>query len=214
VPERRIRVAASPDLGHLPVEPVVRAAFAAAIGELRAAGWAIEDAEPEPIASEPLWDAIAVPEGYAADRDLLERPDLLEPDTARLLAAGADTTAVQYLDALQERARYISAWAGFFDDYDVLLTPTMQMTAFAVGQLTPETIDGVAVDPFFDDWCGFCLPANLTGMPGTSVPCGYDEDGLPIGLQVMGARGADALTLHVAEAWETLFAPRRRTPTP
>src|SRR3954469_19117177 len=53
VPERRIRVAASADLGHLPVEPVVRAAFTAAIGELRAAGWAIEDAEPEPIASEP-----------------------------------------------------------------------------------------------------------------------------------------------------------------
>jgi Asp-tRNA(Asn)/Glu-tRNA(Gln) amidotransferase A subunit family amidase len=213
VPER-IRVAASVDLGHLPVEPVVRAAFAAAIDELRAAGWAIEDAEPEPIVSAPLWDAIAVPEGYAADRELLERPELLEPDTARLLAAGKDTTAAQYLDALHDRARYISAWARFFADYDVLLTPTMQMTAFPVGQLTPDSIDGVPVDPFFDDWCNFCLPANLTGMPATSVPCGYDDDGLPIGLQVMGARGADALTLHVAEAWEALFAHRRRTPTP
>jgi Asp-tRNA(Asn)/Glu-tRNA(Gln) amidotransferase A subunit family amidase len=183
---------------------------------MRGAGWTIDDAEPEPIAAAPLWDAIAVPEGYAADRALLQHPELLEDDTARLLAAGADTTATQYLDALYERAQYISAWARFFADYDVLLTPTMQMTAFAVGRLTPEAIEGVPVDPFFDDWCNFCLPANLTGMPATSVPCGYDDDGLPIGLQVMGARGADALTLQVAEAWEALFtrraaAPARRT---
>ena len=211
VPER-IRVAASADLGHLPVEPVVRSTFRAAVEELRAAGWNIDQAEPEPIASAPVWNAIAVPEGHAADRELLERPELLEPDTARLLSAGSNTAAAQYLDALHERARYSSAWARFFDEYDVLLTPTMQMTAFPIGQLTPATIDGLPVDPFFDDWCGFCLPANLTGMPATSVPCGYDEDGLPIGLQVMGARGADALTLHVAEAWEALFAPRRRTP--
>jgi Asp-tRNA(Asn)/Glu-tRNA(Gln) amidotransferase A subunit family amidase len=212
VPER-IRLAASADLGHLPVEPVVRAAFAAAVEELRAAGWAIEDAEPEPILSAPLWDAIAVPEGYAADRALLERPDLLEGDTARLLAAGAEVSAAEYLDAMDERARYTRAWARFFEDYDALLTPMMQMTAFEVGRLTPEAIDGVPVDPFFDDWCGFCLPANLTGMPATSVPCGYDEAGLPIGLQVVGARGADALTLHVAAAWEALFAPRRRRPS-
>jgi len=215
VPEP-IRVAASVDLGHLPVEPAVRAAFHAAVETLRAHGWTIDDAEPEPIVSAPIWDAVAVPEGYAADRELLRQPELLEPDTARLLAAGADTTAAQYLDAQYERARYISAWGRFFADYDVLLTPTMQMTAFAVGKLTPDAIDGQPVDPFFDDWCNFCLPANLTGMPATSVPCGYDDDGLPIGLQVMSARGADALTLQVAEAWEALFtrraaAPARRT---
>jgi Asp-tRNA(Asn)/Glu-tRNA(Gln) amidotransferase A subunit family amidase len=207
-------VAASVDLGHLPVEPAVRAAFTAAVDALRAGGWTIDDAEPEPIVSAPLWDAVAVPEGYAADRSLLGHPELLEPDTARLLAAGADTTAAQYLDALAERAAYVSAWARFFDDYDILLTPTMQLTAFEVGKLTPDAIDGHPVDPFFDDWCNFCLPANLTGMPATSVPCGYDADGLPIGLQVMGARGADALTLQVAEAWETLFAPNRRAAAP
>jgi aspartyl-tRNA(Asn)/glutamyl-tRNA(Gln) amidotransferase subunit A len=88
----------------------------------------------------------------------------------------------------------------------------MQMTAFAVGSLTPAAIDGVPVDPFFDDWCNFCLPANLTGFPATTVPCGYDADGLPIGLQVMGPRGADDWTLSVAAAWEAQFASRRRWP--
>jgi Asp-tRNA(Asn)/Glu-tRNA(Gln) amidotransferase A subunit family amidase len=208
----RLRVAASADLGHLPVEPVVRAAFSAAVEELRHAGWAIDDAAPEPISAAPLWDAVAIPEGYAADRALLERPELIEEDTARLLAAGAEVSAAQYLDALEARAEYIRAWARFFDRYDVLLLPTMQMTAFSVDLVTPEAIDGVPVDPFFDDWCNLVIPANLTGCPATSVPCGYDDDGLPIGLQIMAPRGADDWTLALAEAWETLFADRRRSP--
>jgi hypothetical protein len=91
---------------------------------------------------------------------------------------------------------------------------TMQMTAFPVGTLPPGAIDGVPVDPFFDDWCNFCLPANLTGVPATSVPRGYHDDGLPIGLHVMGPRGADEWTLAVAAAWEALSAPHRRRPTP
>ena len=207
-----LRIAASADLGGVPVEPSVRAAFAAAVLELRDAGWRIEGASPEPIDSAPLWTAVAVAEGHAADRGLLARPELLEPDTARLIAAGAGVGAAEYLDAQYERARYTAAWQAFFADYDVLLTPTMQMTAFEVGVLSPAVIDGRPVDQFFDDWCAFCLPANLTGMPATTVPCGYDDGGLPIGLQVSAARGRDALTLGVAAAWEERFAPRRRAP--
>jgi Asp-tRNA(Asn)/Glu-tRNA(Gln) amidotransferase A subunit family amidase len=208
-----LRIAASVDLGHVPVEPDVRAAFAAALDTLRDAGWQIEDACPEPMASAPLWTAIAVAEGYAADRSLLtEHLDELEEDTARLLAAGEHITAVEYLDALDERARFTRAWEAFFASYDVLLTPMMQMTALPIGMLSPPEIDGQPVDPFFDDWCAFCLPANLTGGPATTLPCGYDSAGLPIGLQVTAARMNDHVTLAVAAAWEALFASRRRDP--
>jgi Asp-tRNA(Asn)/Glu-tRNA(Gln) amidotransferase A subunit family amidase len=207
-----LRIAASVDLGHLPVEPPVRAAFAEAREAMRAAGWRIEDACPEPLASAPLWTAIAVAEGHAADCSQLARRDRLEDDTARLLAAGEGVTARAYLDAQDERARYTRAWQAFFEAFDVLLTPMMQMTALEVGVLSPPAIDGHEVDQFFDDWCGFCLPANLTGMPATTVPCGYDSAGLPIGLQVTAGRMNDHLTLAVAAAWEALFAPARRDP--
>ena len=60
------------------------------------------------------------------------------------------------------------------------------------------------MDPFFDDWCALALPANLAGMPATSVPGGTGHDGLPVGLQVMGPRWADARTLRVAAAYERL----------
>jgi Asp-tRNA(Asn)/Glu-tRNA(Gln) amidotransferase A subunit family amidase len=208
-----LRIAASADLGHVPVEPAVREAFAAALAELRGAGWRITEACPAPQHSAPIWTAIAVAEGYAADRTLLdEHAGELEEDTARLLAAGEDLGATAYLDALDERAAFTRAWQGFFEDFDVLLTPTMQMTALPTGMLSPPAIDGHPVDPFFDDWCAFCLPANLTGGPATTVPCGYDADGLPIGLQVSATRTHDHLTLAVAAAWEALFAPRRRDP--
>jgi Asp-tRNA(Asn)/Glu-tRNA(Gln) amidotransferase A subunit family amidase len=210
---RGLRIAASVDLGHLPVEPDVRAAFAAALDVMRGDGWQIEDACPEPILSAPIWNAVAVAEGHAADRTLLtEHADELEEDTARLLAAGEGVTAAEYLDALDERARFTRAWETFFAEYDVLLTPMMQLTALPTGVLSPAEIDGSPVDPFFDDWCAFCLPANLTGAPATTVPCGYDPAGLPIGLQVCGPRMGDHVTLAVAEAWEALFADRRRDP--
>ena len=60
------------------------------------------------------------------------------------------------------------------------------------------------VDPFFDDWCVLALPANLTGLPASAVPTGFDADGLPVGMQVMGPRWADARVLAVAAAYERL----------
>jgi aspartyl-tRNA(Asn)/glutamyl-tRNA(Gln) amidotransferase subunit A len=83
----------------------------------------------------------------------------------------------------------------------VLVTPAMQLTAFPVGRQTPEQIEGQPVDPFFDDWCTICLPANLAGLPATVVPAGFSH-GLPVGLQVVGPRWSDALTLQVAAAFE------------
>lgn len=208
-----LRIAASVDLGHLPVEPVVSDAFTEAVTAMRSIGWRIEEAWPTPIPAAPLWTAIAVAEGHAADRRLLaDHRNDLEEDTVRLLGAGEGVSAVTYLDALEERAAFTRAWHAFFERFDVLLTPTMQMTALPTGILSPAEIHGEPVDPFFDDWCAFCLPANLTGGPATTVPCGYDAEGLPIGLQVHAARMGDRLTLAVAAAWEALFAARRRDP--
>ncbi|MBA2561219.1 MAG: hypothetical protein H0V07_15290 [Propionibacteriales bacterium] len=126
----------------------------------------------------------------------------MSPGTAEIIEAGRDITGGQYVDALHEKARYTRVWAEFFEQYDLLLTPTVQLTAFGVGLQTPVAIEGQPVDPFFDDWCTICLPANLTGMPATSVPAGFGADGMPVGLQVMGPRWADARTLRAAAAFE------------
>jgi Asp-tRNA(Asn)/Glu-tRNA(Gln) amidotransferase A subunit family amidase len=167
--------------------------------------WIMQKAHPPPIPPTALWNAIALPEGYASEGPLLaEHAHQMTEGTAEIIREGA-VSAGEYLDAQHERSLYTRAWAEFFADYDLLLIPTMQMTAFPIGMLSPPEIDGQPIDQFFDDWCTFCVPANLTGQPAASVPIGADEDGLPIGLQIIGRRWEDLTVLAAAAQVERLL---------
>jgi Asp-tRNA(Asn)/Glu-tRNA(Gln) amidotransferase A subunit family amidase len=200
-----VRVAVSEDLGWAPVEQSVRSVFRAAVDRLEQDGARVEQAQPAAPYPTELWNALAVPEGFASEGPLLERsPDLIEPETREIIEAGRRATARDYLDALEHRREYRLAWDAFFEEYDVLLTPSMPLPAFGTDVTTPGTIDGVPVDPFFDDWCALALPANLTGQPACAVPIGLDDAGLPLGMQVLGRRWEDALVLQVAAAWERI----------
>jgi Asp-tRNA(Asn)/Glu-tRNA(Gln) amidotransferase A subunit family amidase len=201
-----LRVAVSADLGCAPLEPGVRAAFDAAVAALAAAGWSLEEAHPATDEPTPLWNSIAAPEGFASHRRLLaEHRDELEPRTVEILEAG-DVPLGDYLDAMHERATFTAEWLGFFEHYDLLLTPAMGLVALDAEAYSPTHIGDYEVNPFWDDWATFCLPANLTGMPATSIPCGL-SDGLPVGLQLMGRRFDDATVLGAAAAAEVVLPP-------
>lgn len=201
----RLRVACSVDLGIAPVERDVRAAFERALDTFRRTGCELVDAHPPTPHPVALWNTIATIEGYASEGPLLERsPTLIEPDAAEIIRAGESRSARAYLEAQYERSAYTRAWLEFFEQFDLLLTPMMQMTAFEVGVLSPAEIDGVAVDPFFDDWCHLCYPANLTGLPAISLPNGFGDDGLPVAIQLMARRFDEVTLLAAAAAWERL----------
>lgn len=200
-----LRVAYSPDLGMLPVDLDVRRVFSDAVLRFEQLGCVMVEDHPDATGTEALWNTIALAEGYASEGPLLaEFRDRMSPGTAALVEAGRDTSGAQYVDALHEKARYTRTWAEFFSGYDLLLLPSAQLTAFSVGLANPEQIEGRPVDDFFDDWCTIYLPANLTGMPATSVPAGFGDDGLPVGVQVMAPRWSDALTLRAATGFEQL----------
>jgi Asp-tRNA(Asn)/Glu-tRNA(Gln) amidotransferase A subunit family amidase len=201
-----LRIAWSEDMAGLSVDPGVRAVFRTAVEALRGLGATLIEAYPEVPHPTDLWNTIACAEGFVSEGPLLaEFRDRMSPGIPELIEAGRDTTAAEYVAAMHEKARYTRLWAEFFTSFDLLLTPTMQLTAFPVGIQTPEFIDGQPVDPFFDDWCTSCLSANLAGLPATSVPAGL-ADGLPVGLQIMGPRWADARTLRAAAAFEQAVA--------
>jgi Asp-tRNA(Asn)/Glu-tRNA(Gln) amidotransferase A subunit family amidase len=199
-----IRVAVSEDLGWAPVEQSVRAMFRAAVEVLADNGAQVVATAPDAPYPTRLWNRIALPEGFASEGPLLEEWGDAMTEGTRAIVESGQVSAQEYLDAQAERADYTRRWLSFFDDFDVLLTPSMPLPAYPVGVESPGTIDGVPVDPFFDDWCALSLPANLSGCPATAVPTGVDADGLPVGMQVMGARGSDALTLAVAATYERL----------
>ena len=90
--------------------------------------------------------------------------------------------------------------------YDVLLSPTLPVVAFDAGQPCPDSYNK---DPF--GWIPFTPPFNLTGQPAASIPCGFSQNGLPIGLQIVGPMYGDAMVLNVSRAFERAhpFADKR-----
>jgi Asp-tRNA(Asn)/Glu-tRNA(Gln) amidotransferase A subunit family amidase len=202
---RGLRVAVSFDLGFAAIDPGVRSVFAGAVARFAALGCELTEVHPVLADPGPLWDTIALAEGYSSEGPLLAQwADRMTTGTAELVRAGADITAGQYVDAQHERALFSRGWAEFFEQYDLILTPAMPVTAFETGLLSPRSIDGQPLPESFDGWCALALPANLTGCPAASVPIGAGADGLPVGLQIMGPRWREDLVLRAAAAWERL----------
>ena len=97
----------------------------------------------------------------------------------------------------------------FHQDFDVLITPTLPLPAFPVGQDVP---DG-SPSPDWTSWTPYTYPFNMTQQPALSVPCGFTTAGLPVGLQIVAARHADATVLRVGQAYQSVTDWHRRTPT-
>ena len=73
----------------------------------------------------------------------------------------------------------------FFERYDLLLTPTVACSPFGLNRFGPDEIDGKSVEGW--DWTAFTYPFNLTGQPAASIPVGFTDSGLPVGLQLVGS---------------------------
>jgi len=105
-------------------------------------------------------------------------------------------TLSAFLEALDERDRFITAWERFFDDWDVLLCPPVVCTAFTHRKSgEPITIDGREQD--YWTMLDYCCPFSLTGHPAGVLPIGFDSEGLPIGVQVVGRRWTDLRLLAI-----------------
>ena len=134
--------------------------------------------------------------------------DRIDAGLARTAALGATYSASDYLDATAVRMELGRLMGRFHQTYDVLVTPTLPLPAFPVGQDVP---DG-SLSPDWTSWTPYTYPFNLTQQPALSVPCGFTSAGLPIGLQIVGARHADALVLRVGQAYQCATDWHRRLP--
>ena len=95
----------------------------------------------------------------------------------------------------------MSAIAALFERYDLLITPTLAVPAFPHDQ-RPQVVNGRPISGM--NWLSFTYPFNLSGNPAISVPCGWTDDGLPVGLQLVAPRFADRELLVAAALFEQL----------
>jgi len=193
------RIAFSPDLGHVTVDPEVAAAVERAALALADLGAHLERVDPgfeDPReCQETLWSATCA----KIVSDLGDPPaDVFDPGFAQVAAAGRGIALADYLAAMTARDALGTHMSRFHSEWDLLVTPTLPIPAFAAGQNVP---DGWP-DEHWQSWTPFTYPFNLTQQPAATVPCGFTAAGLPIGLQIVGPRHADAEVLRAARAYE------------
>jgi aspartyl-tRNA(Asn)/glutamyl-tRNA(Gln) amidotransferase subunit A len=119
-------------------------------------------------------------------------------------------TAEQFTDAMVQRKAVNNKTWRFMRKYDLLLTPTLAVPPFEVGIQGPTVIDGKEVEPF--EWLHFTYPFNLTGQPAATAPAGWTDDGLPVGLQIIGRHLGDAMVLRASACFEAARPWKHRWP--
>jgi aspartyl-tRNA(Asn)/glutamyl-tRNA(Gln) amidotransferase subunit A len=207
-----LRVGYSPTLGYAWVDAEVAAICADAAKHFAATGATVEEVDVDWGNCYDVWGVFFYG-GIAARTAAFsaEQRELLDPGLQPIIERGLKLSAVDYVNALVARNLFWQKVRTTFERYDLLLTPTLSVPPFAVGRNRPELPAGP--DGAELRWSPFTYPFNLTGQPAVSVPCGRTKADLPVGLQIVGRRFADATVLRAARAWEQIQPWAGRRPT-
>ena len=202
------------------MEPGVRTAVEAAIGELESLGASVEPvslptteyalacyyiiAPSECSANLARYDGVKFGYSYQDTPDMWEamettRQQGFGPEVKRRIMLGAYALSAGYYDAYYLKAQQVRTlirqdFARVFETVDALVTPTSPVVAFPLGEKTADPVQMYLID--------VCtLPINIAGLPAMSVPCGFSE-GLPVGMQLIGPHLSEERLLNIAYAYE------------
>jgi aspartyl-tRNA(Asn)/glutamyl-tRNA(Gln) amidotransferase subunit A len=149
-------------------------------------------------------------ESYAVHAEFIARsPELYQSETLRRLRTGQNVTPEKLLECRHELERVRRDIVSVFADVDVLVTPTTPVPAPTIAELkqNPDLLRPRELLLLRNT-----RPVNVWGLPAISVPCGFTEAGLPIGLQIIGPPWGEAVILRLAHAYEQATAWHKREP--
>ncbi len=196
-----MRIAWSPDFGYAGVDPEVARITEQAVRVFEELGATVET--PGLVIDDPFqefWDVFATA-AYTSYGHLLESErDNFSDYGLRSIEHGAELSGADLSRALLRVDQVGRQLEDFFDDYDLLMSPTMAVPAFEIGQ-RPAVIGGKEVDPFWG-FLPFTYTINISGQTASSVPCGFSAGGMPIGLHIVGPRRAETRVLQASAAFE------------
>ena len=206
------RVAWSPDLGGLcPVEPEVVRICQAAAKKFEEMGCAVEEAFPD------LQDVLEIIEGLRILSSVNNYAHLLGVEEGidnqffkHFLNLSAKTPVAQVAAAERKRSALWFRVQAFFEKYDLLLCPTTSVPAFPAEQLFPPAVAGKSIENRIESYL-LTYAFSMVALPAISVPAGWTQNGLPVGMQIIGKRLSDKTVLRAAATFERIapWADRR-----
>ncbi|MDQ0622815.1 MAG: Asp-tRNA(Asn)/Glu-tRNA(Gln) amidotransferase GatCAB subunit A [Paraburkholderia graminis] len=210
---RHLRIGVIPSYFFHHLQPAVHGAVQQALDTLRELGAAVVDVPIDGIEdniSAQLTIEAAEPSAWH-QRHLRERPQDYGDDVRTLLEVGELLLATHYIQAQRYRAVLRAAFIEAFHKVDVFICPTLPFTATRVGETRVVIEDGVEED-MLSAIMQFTGIASLTGLPALNVPCGFDDEGLPVGMQIIGRPFDEATLFRVGHAFQQATAFHRRAP--
>jgi amidase len=208
-----LRVAWAPDLGgRVAVDPAITAVLASSVGVFEGLGAVVEEACPDLSGADEVFGTLRAWLFESSYGDICRSsPDQVKESIRWNAELGAKLTGPDLARAERLHTSLYEQVVAFFERYDVLLAPTTQVLPFPVEVEYPTEIAGVPQDDYLA-WMRSCTLISATGCPALSVPGGFTDDGLPVGLQVIAAPRADRRVLEVGHAFEQATGFGRRRP--
>jgi amidase len=207
-----LRVAWCPDVGGLPIAPDVRGVLAQARDRFAAAGCDLEEIELDLGGADEAFEtlrALAFARGFGPSLDALR------PVAKRTLIwnveQGLALDAPAIARAMAAKSELFRQIADLLARYDVLAAPAAQVAPFPIEQEYPTEVAGVPM-PHYLGWMRACSRITVCAHPVAAVPAGFTQDGLPVGLQLVGRYRGDRRLLEHAAAWEAVSGLTERHP--
>ena len=199
---RGLKVAWSPDMGYEKVDPRVREICEKAVKVFEEMGCLVEEAHPEIPCPDRIFQNILFSRMVVwLERELPENfCEKLDPMLAVFIPLMNAFSTRDIIKALFDAESLRDKMDVFFEKYDLLLTPVLPTPPYELGVGGPRKVAGERVPPLLP-FC-FTIPFNLTGQPAASIPAGFTEDGLPVGLQIAGRKYDEPTVLRASARFE------------
>lgn len=207
-----VRVAWSPDLGQLPLDPRVRGVLEGQRKTFEELGCIVEEAAPDLSGADEVFLTIRRWRSHTTYGPLLaNHREQMKPEAVREIELGAGLTGADVAAAMVRQGQLMERMRRFQERYEFLLCAVNQVPPFDATMDWPRVIDGVEMGHYIA-WMKSAYWITATFCPSASVPAGFTPEGLPVGIQIVGRHRDDFGVLQIAHAFEQATGIGRRRP--
>jgi len=197
-----VRVAYSPSIGGLPFDAAIPPIIRKGVQCLENMGCLVDEAEPDFSGADFAFEtlrAIAFATNFSPIREA--KGDLLKETVRWNIDLGLAMPGKSVAQAGRYQAVMYQRMEQFLQKYDFLVCPTTQVVPFDIQQEYPKIIDGIEMQTYIE-WMRSAYRITITGHPAISIPCGFTDDGLPVGIQIVGRYRQEQALMEFAHQFE------------